>query len=594
MMKKAKWIAIIFVVASIILCANGCANETEPPHEHKFAAEWTYNAENHWHEATCEHTNEVSEKSAHTFGEYVSNNDATPEADGTKTRECSVCGYKDTVKDEGSKNHTHTYSAEWTYDTDNHWHKATCEHTSEVSDKAAHTFGEYVSNNDATPEADGTKTRECSVCKYKDTVKDEGSKIHVHTYSAEWTYNTENHWHEATCEHTEERNGEAAHTFGEYVSNNDATTEADGTKTRECSVCKYEDTVKDEGSKIHVHTYSAEWTYDAENHWHEATCKHTSEVSDKAAHTLEWEITKNPTETEVGEKKGTCSVCGYETSVVTLETVPTGFVYVLGTTITGTETWEPTSEVFISGRQLTIRDLIVSDHEVTRDEYKEVIGKDPSTASAYKGDIELTGDDVLNNPVNYVSWYDAIVYCNKLSIQENLTPCYSIENETDPEESTDPTDPENWGDVPTSNSSTWNAVTCDFEANGYRLPTEAEWEWLARGGENYTYAGSNTIDEVAWVNPKIGGTREVKTKASNGYGLYDMSGNVYEWCWDWYEGESDSPIAYGAEPVSFRRLRGGCWGEYENEAKVNYRNYLGPYYRHLTIGFRVVRSSTND
>ena len=418
---------------------------------------------------------------------------------------------------------------------------------------------------------------------------------HEHKYSAKWTYDTENHWHEATCEHTNEVSEKSAHTFGEYVSNNDATPEADGTKTRECSVCKYKDTVKDEGSKIHVHTYSVEWTYDTDNHWHKATCEHTSEVSDKAAHTLEWEITKNPTETEVGEKKGTCSVCGYETSVVTLETVPSGFVYVLGTTITGTETWTSSSEVFISGRQLTIRDLIVSDHEVTRGEYKEVIGIDPSEtviAGAYDKDgNELTGDDVLNNPVNKVSWYDAIVYCNKLSIQENLTPCYSIEDETDPEE---------WGDVPTSNSSTWNAVTCDFEANGYRLPTQAEWEWIACGGEEYEYAGSDNINDVAWYSGNTDngtGTREVKTKAPNGYGLYDMSGNVIEWCWDKAGIIDESTPVEGPTGYSDSRIRrGGSFGVTASKAKVFYYNdpFSDPYYRHCGLGFRMVRSSTND
>lgn len=266
--------------------------------------------------------------------------------------------------------------------------------------------------------------------------------------------------------------------------------------------------------------------------------------------------------------------------------IPEGFVLVEGTTITGEESWIPSSNVFVSGRSLTIPDLIVSDHEVTRGEYKAVMGSDPSTASANDKDgNELEGDAVLNNPVNYVNWYDALVYCNKLSMLENLTPCYSIDGSTDPDD---------WGEVPTSSNSTWNAATCNYEAEGYRLPTEAEWEWLARGGENYEYAGSDNVDDVAWYtsNTNDTGTREVKTKAPNGYGLYDMSGNVYEWCWDWYGSISDSSAADGASSGSLRVLRGGSWFHYDYYCRVAFRNYGSPNFRSSLCGLRVVRPSS--
>ena len=210
------------------------------------------------------------------------------------------------------------------------------------------------------------------------------------------------------------------------------------------------------------------------------------------------------------------------------DAVPKGFRFVKGTRITGTESWTPESDVFVSGRKLTIPDLLVSDHEVTKGEYKAVMGIAPwFLADAYDKDgNKLEGDAVLNNPRTGVSWYDAIVYCNKLSIKENLTPCYSIKKSTNPDD---------WGEVPSDEKdpsyTTWDAATCDFKANGYRLPTEAEWEWLARGGQNYEYAGSDKADDVAWsrTNTDYTGTRDVKTKAPNGYGLYDMSGNVREW-----------------------------------------------------------------
>ena len=275
--------------------------------------------------------------------------------------------------------------------------------------------------------------------------------------------------------------------------------------------------------------------------------------------------------------------------------IPEGFVLVAGTTITGTESWTPKSDVFVSGRILTIPDLIVSDHEVTRGEYKAVMGSEPSTPSAYDKDgNKLEGNDVLNNPVNYVNWYDALVYCNKLSIKEKLTPCYSIDGSTDPAA---------WGSVPYSyedpSRTTWDAATCDFNANGYRLLTEAEWEWLARGGENYEYAGSDTIDDVAWYseNTKPRGTREVKTKAPNGYGLYDMSGNVWEWCWDWYGSISSSSAAEGASSGDYRVQRGGSWSSDSDYCfcQVACRDEDGPNGRDYDYcGFRVVRASSID
>ncbi len=266
------------------------------------------------------------------------------------------------------------------------------------------------------------------------------------------------------------------------------------------------------------------------------------------------------------------------------EQVPEGFVKIPAASIAGTESWTPDSKVFVSGRKLEIASFYMSDHEVTRGEYKAVMGSDPSTASAHdKNGNELTGDDnVKNNPVNKVSWYDSLVYCNKRSIKEGLTPCYSIDGKTDPKE---------WGTVPTSNNDTWNDVRCDFTANGYRLPTEAEWEWAARGGESYTYAGSGNIDEVAWYsnNTNTNGTRDVKTKKANGYGLYDMSGNIYEWCWDWRGSISDGTASSGPASGSSRCLRGGSWYGDDYAARVASRNYDYPGSRENGFGFRLVR-----
>ena len=277
-----------------------------------------------------------------------------------------------------------------------------------------------------------------------------------------------------------------------------------------------------------------------------------------------------------------------DSAVASVSYTISSFVKVKGTTITGKESWTPRSSVFVKGRSITIPDMYVCDHEVTRGEFKELMGKDPSEASAYDKDgNKLTGDAVLNNPVNCVNWYAAIAYCNKLSLKENLTPCYSVSGVTDWENLA-------YKSIPAFSNSIWNELTYDKEADGYRLPTEAEWEWLARGGENYTYAGSNTADDVAWyeTNTNHTGSREVKTKKANGYGLYDMSGNVFEWCYDWHGTVSSSTADTGASYGSQRVQRGGSWDHSDAHCGVFYDgNFVSPGCGLNDRGFRVVRSA---
>lgn len=271
------------------------------------------------------------------------------------------------------------------------------------------------------------------------------------------------------------------------------------------------------------------------------------------------------------------------------ETFSEGFVEVTGTTITGTESWTPKSSVFVSGRQITIPDLIVCDHEVTQAEYAKYCkyGSDSPSSSYGAGD---------NYPAYYVNWYDAVVYCNLRSIDEELTPAYKIGDETDPRK---------WSGIvgdagngycgPSSSNSTWNALTYDKKANGYRLPTEAEWEYIAREAcsSNTTYSGSDTIDDVAWYwDNSSSKTHEVKGKNANSLGIYDMSGNVFEWCYDWYSSSINSSTAdTGADSGSYRVIRGGSWLDSASYCTVSSRYSDNPNCRIYGLGFRVVRSA---
>ncbi len=256
------------------------------------------------------------------------------------------------------------------------------------------------------------------------------------------------------------------------------------------------------------------------------------------------------------------------------------FVFVKGTSINGVITADgyTTSEIFKEGAIVSIPNFYISDHEVTQAEYKAIMGTWPDESVINVEQVGI-GD---NFPAHHVSWFDTLVYCNKRSIKEGLTPCYTISGSTNPDD---------WDDVPDSedddNFDSWRDAICNFQANGYRLPTEAEWEYAARGGNElkgfqYQYAGSNSIDMVAWCSENSGGTsHEVKTKQPNELDLYDMSGNLWEWCWELRENLE-----------THRINRGGNWYDPERNCFVSFQNDYFVYERHHNIGFRVVRTIT--
>ena len=207
--------------------------------------------------------------------------------------------------------------------------------------------------------------------------------------------------------------------------------------------------------------------------------------------------------------------------------------------------------------RVILSDFMIGEAEVTQALYESVMGENPSRFKGPQG------------PVEYVSWYDAVEFCNKLSEMSGFKKCYS---------------------------GSGSNIKCDFSRNGYRLPTEAEWKYAARGGDKskgFKYSGSNDIGEVAWYYDNSGHeTHPVKSKKPNELGLYDMSGNVWEWCNDWYSNSlhgGNDPR--GAASGSYRVIRGGCWDSSADSCSVLRRSYYGPSGTLNGLGFRLARSA---
>jgi len=211
-------------------------------------------------------------------------------------------------------------------------------------------------------------------------------------------------------------------------------------------------------------------------------------------------------------------------------------------------------------------------YPVTRGQWTTVLAGNPNSIPAphpsWGNAIPNTqewaaGGDMNRRPATHVSWYDAIVFANWLSIAHGLAPAYELRCASNNQWTTDPA---RWGTVPASWDTRWHAARIHPTANGYRLPTEAQWEWAAKGGdtgEEFTFSGSNISGDVAWGAWNGGGSpRMVGLLGANGLGIHDMSGNVQEWTQSWWS--SSHPGTPQIDPVGatsgdHRVLRGGSW-----------------------------------
>jgi formylglycine-generating enzyme required for sulfatase activity len=263
-------------------------------------------------------------------------------------------------------------------------------------------------------------------------------------------------------------------------------------------------------------------------------------------------------------------------------TIPPNFVRIQGGTfLMGSPPNEPERENDEGPQhQVTVSSFYMSRHEVTQGEWYELMRTtvlQQRDMNARSWPLPGEGD---NYPMYYVSWYEAVEYCNRRSEREGLTPAYTIDKGRSDPNSISENDTIRW------------LITWNRNANGYRLPTEAEWEYACRAGTVTPFNTGNNIT-IRLANCYGERTTTIGSFAPNPWGLYDMHGNVWEWCWDWkgnYSGGAQSD-PMGVVSGSYRVIRGGSWengGQFLRSAR---RGGSTPWGGFISVGFRLVRNA---
>ena len=313
---------------------------------HDWATDWNKDADNHWKE--CSRCHEKKDNAAHDYGEdnicdtcgydktvpHTHNLTLVPAKAPTCTEKgntayytCDGCDkwFEDATGASEITDKTSVILAatghsasDWKSDNTDHWKECTvvgCGVIIEGS-KAAHTAGEWIIDTPATATTSGSKHKECTVCGYTmatETIPATGGGEHTHSYGSEWKNDADNHWHECSCG---DKKDTAAHTAGEWIIDTPATATTDGSKHKECTVCKRvleTGTIPAIGSGEHTHNYSSDWKSDSINHWKECSC---GDKADVAAHSFKWVVDKEATATQKGSKHEECKVCGYQRPAV--------------------------------------------------------------------------------------------------------------------------------------------------------------------------------------------------------------------------------------------------------------------------------------